>query len=348
VRNAWVAAGFGALTGVILGGVLRESHSDQIPHYVPLFLLQAAVLAPLSLGTHLTLPDLMSQLLNTLRTNDAIGERRPDVSLLPCCDNFGAFTDQLRKGLNWRRWGALSLTLSAAYVAYRLRYAPIWSKYPSGWELFWGWLAYGAEALALYWGALSIIRIGVVSLFVSRLARVFEFCVKPLHPDGCGGFQQLGYLFTRLVQLAAVLGLTVVGMAVAIGSTGTNPATRVEWWVLGLVYLVLLPMLVIAFLLVPHQNMAEARSRVVHPVAKSFEACVLKARPADGDTAFQIYKKTLSLSQIVVQVRTLNEAYPVWPIRVVGLQQAAATALLPLIVPVGSAIIIKLVVGNPP
>jgi hypothetical protein len=211
----------------------------------------------------------------------------------------------------------------------------------------WGCLAYGAEALALYWGALSIIRIGVVSLFVSRLARSFEFDVKPLHPDGCGGFQQIGYLFTRLVQLAAVLGLTVVGMAIALGATGTNPAYRVEWWVLGLVYLVLLPMLVIAFLLVPHQTMAEARSRRVRPVAERFAACVLKARPVDGDSAFQIYKKTLSLSQIALQVRTLNEAYPVWPIRVVGLQQATATALLPIIVPVVSAIIIRLVVGNP-
>jgi hypothetical protein len=293
------------------------------------------------------LPDLVNQLLRKLSTNDVIGGKRLDLCPAPPYGHFNQLVDKLRRVLNYGWWGVVCLLISVAYVVlYRLPHAPIWSKDPSGRERFWGTLAYGTEALTFYWGALSIIRITVISLFVSKLARFFEFDVKPLHPDGCGGFQEIGHLFTRLVQLAALIGLTVVGMFIALRGTGNNPAYRVEWWVLGLVYVLLLPMVVIAFLLVPHQAMIRARSRIVEPVAKRFATSVLKARPVEEDTAHQITNKTERLSQIVVQVKILNEAYPIWPIQIRLLQQAAATALLPILVSGVSAIVIRLVSGN--
>jgi hypothetical protein len=339
VSNVVIAAGFGAITAGTLAVALQLSNQDPVGHYAQLSGL-VGVLSALALIAHLALPDLLNVLVSTLAANDVIGQVRGRAPY----NDFRAFVDTLGKSLNWPFWTIICGVLGAGYVPYRDLLAPMVAFTPSRPARFWALVAYGVGALAIYWGAMSIIRIAIICLHISRLARCFVFRVRPLHPDGCGGFRQIGHLFARLVELAALIALVVVAIANATQETGGDWLRRLEWWALGFVYLVLLPMLVIALLLVPHQAMVRARDAVVNPLSRAFEVFVQKTR-LPGDDQQQISSKSQQLSQIADQVKTLNEAYPVWPIEILRLRQVAVTAVLPIVIPAATAIILRFVSG---
>lgn len=339
--NVAVATGFGFMTGVTLAVALQLSNQDLVGHYIQLVSL-VGILAALALVTYLVLPDLLNALVSTLTARDVIGQARGASSF----NHFAEFILRFEEKLNRRSWGVACLLLSMMYVLYRVRYAPLVASNSYESAQVWTFLTYCFEALALYLGAMSIIRTTIISLYISQLSRRFEFLVRPLHPDGCGGFRPIGHLFGRLVELTALFTLVTVGLAQATQETGGDWIRRPEWWWgLGFAYLILLPMLTIALLLVPHRAMVRARDTVVDPLSRTFEAFVEKVRPVAGDTAEQISSKNQQLSQIKLQVETLQKAYPVWPIETLRLRQVAITALLPIIIPVVTAIILRFVSG---
>ena len=341
VLNVAVATGFGFMAGGTLAVALQLSNQDLVGHYIQLVSL-VGILAALTLVTYLVLPDLLNALVSTLTASDVIGQARG----APSSNHLPEFIAGFSKTLNRRSWGVACLLLSVVYVVYRARDAPLVASSSSVSANVWTLLAYCFEALALYLGAMSIVRATIISLYISRLARCFEFLVRPLHPDGCGGFRPIGHLFGRFVELTALFTLVTVGLAQATQETGGDWIERPEWWWgLGFVYLILLPMFTIALLQVPHRAMVRARDTAVHPLSGIFEAFVEKVRPVAGDTAEQISSKNEQLSQIKLQAEKLKEAYPVWPIETMRLKQVAITALLPIIIPVVTAIILRFVPG---
>lgn len=89
--------------------------------------------------------------------------------------------------------------------------------------------------------------------------------------------------------------------------------------------------------------------RLLKPLARAFDAAITAARPSRGDDVARLRAKADSLSEVVRQLRMLDEAAPVWPLRTKRLGPVVATAVLPVVIPllttVLSNVLSKLLTG---
>jgi hypothetical protein len=84
------------------------------------------------------------------------------------------------------------------------------------------------------------------------------------------------------------------------------------------------------------------RKRVLKPVAKKFREAIIPARPSRADDSERLKAKADSLWEITRQFQVLDDALPVWPLRLRRLQAVLAAAVLPVVIPVVTAIILRI------
>jgi hypothetical protein len=66
------------------------------------------------------------------------------------------------------------------------------------------------------------------------------------------------------------------------------------------------------------------------------------ARPSRDDDAAQLRAKAACLAEVARQLRMLDEAAPVWPLRTKRLGPVVVTAVLPVVVPLLATVLPKL------
>jgi hypothetical protein len=91
---------------------------------------------------------------------------------------------------------------------------------------------------------------------------------------------------------------------------------RPEPYVLAFLYVALLPLAFLNLLWWPHQVMDSYRKQVLKPVD--------------------------SLVEITRQFQVLDDALPVWPLRLRRLQAVVAAAVLPVVIPFVTAVILRM------
>ena len=78
-------------------------------------------------------------------------------------------------------------------------------------------------------------------------------------------------------------------------------------------------------------------------MAREFHAVISAATPSVADDVIGLAARADSLSQITKQILLLDEVWPAWPLRLKRLRTVIATAILPIVIPLVTAVAIPLV-----
>ena len=89
-------------------------------------------------------------------------------------------------------------------------------------------------------------------------------------------------------------------------------------------------------------GMDSYRKQVLKPVVKKFHESIIPAWPSTSDDSERLKANNDSLSEITRQFQVLDDALPVWPLRLRRLQAVLAAAILPIVIPVVTAIILRM------
>jgi hypothetical protein len=184
-----------------------------------------------------------------------------------------------------------------------------------------------------------ICRLVVGTAATVTLLRLAEVRVIPLHADDAGGWSPLGHRASVLGRAAAVYGLVVVLVNVGSIAAGYDPLSSIVPIATLLAFVALPPLVLWAWLFTPHREMLNARERTIAPVTEAFIEAQLQGivGPPDGKGGEEepsdddISATSDRLEQLGRRRDLLVAAYPTWPMRLVELRAVWATALLPFL-----------------
>jgi hypothetical protein len=340
IRNTWIAAasavGVGTLNGVQVWYFEGKESQSLLVSYVVVHALVALVLTPLIVSVYLALPDLARRLLRRLREDDVI-EVRSEKELDAVAPELG--------WLNHKRLVLSAAALAGLYLVYELLTDLRDLDFPMG-ILVIGSLI--VQAVLVYLAVVATVHLGIVSRAVGKLLRGLPLHLQPLHPDRCGGLWIVGRMFNLMLNVAALFGGVALCLGFALAALHQAPLMpyrHPELALMALFYLALLPSAFLNLLWLPHKLMEHRRSELLKPVARAFNAAIDAARPSPADDAARLRAKADSLSEIARQLRMLDEASPAWPLRMKRLGSVVVTAVLPVVVPLVSTVLSKLLTG---
>jgi hypothetical protein len=323
------------LVGVIL--VLQDRQAVGEEPYFEQFLIMdaiaALVLAPLFITIYLSLREIVNRLLIRLDDNGVIGPAAGGMTLKE-------FARDLDCWLHHPRVWAPTAGATGVYFLYTL-----WDSLNEMDSLLARFLIASTlvtQTALFFLGVLAIFQLGVACWRIGWLLRNSELRTQALHPDGCGGLRAVGHLLTVVLSTAAILGAASLGMFLAIKATPAQPTRRPEPYVLAFLYVVLLPLAFLNLLWWPHQGMDSYRKQVLKPVVKKFHESIILTWPSTTDDSARLKANNDSLSEITRQFQVLDDALPVWPLRLRRLQAVLAAAILPVLIPVVTAVLLRM------
>jgi hypothetical protein len=333
LNEVWMCLGTMLLPGcVFLCWWLWASHltrwwllSDTIS-----VLLQTFVLFPLIFFLYLQIPHSIASLFNTLKANGVIREQRTRRAG-PA--TFAIFVQYLTTWMDSNWWTVLILLLVAAYAIYRLLVLEPGSPSPVPY-----WMRAAAILVYLplmYAVGMSVIRLLLALFFTNWLFALFHLQVKPFHPDGAGGLGILG----RLVWVCIAIMLWEALLLVAtVLSQNLHWLSLPEMVLLGAIYIVLTPALLLGWLIFPHRAMVNARNEVLQPLVTAYQQALEQSITAKEETR-TIVAQTRRLQVLKQRYDLLCETFPTWPLEIGSLRRIAVTIILPLILPLLTSLI---------
>jgi hypothetical protein len=331
LRNALIAVACAIVMGA-LGGATGYSYRNEsyFRAYLLVNALGAFVLTPLIVCVFLALPDLARRLLRRLREDGVVDVKpNPELEVVP--------------ELGWFNHRALVLAAAAIaglYFALALVVENTDPASPFGILVV---TTLALRAALVYLAVVAVLHLVIISRAVGRILRDQAVHIQALHPDRCGGLWIVGRLFNLTLNVAAVLGGVALCIILLLQGTPVVPARRPELYLLGSFYVCLLPSAFLNLLWRPHQLLEAARSELLKPMAREFHAVISAATPSAADDVIRLAARADSLSQITKQIQLLDEVWPSWPLRLKRLRAVIATAILPIVIPLVTAVAIPLV-----
>jgi hypothetical protein len=163
---------------------MAVQRADRLPRALPHRGRSRSLCAhPLTISVYLSLYELTTRLLRSLRQDEVISRAAAGERL----DEFARNTTGW---LNHRTVGAFAAVVATAYFAYG-----VISERESMTSLLTKLLIFASSAVLaaiLYLAVVMLIRMWIVSRAIGKLLRKFPIHVQPLHPDGCGGLWIVG------------------------------------------------------------------------------------------------------------------------------------------------------------
>jgi hypothetical protein len=338
--NAWIAVAAAVAVGAVLGLQDWQSVRDkpEFARYLFVDAVAAFVLTPLFVSAQLGLREIATSLLRRLDHDEVIGASEKS-------ETPNDFAKKLDKRLDHPLVVAGTALLTAGYLTYVLLDARNEMTSPPATLLI--AITLVVQIALFYLAVMTIIQISIACRHIGRFLRRCKLNVQPLHPDRCGGLRPVGHMLGLVLTAAAILGGAGLCIFLAVRDTPSGPIRRPESYVLAIFYFALLPRAFYNLLWVPHLRMKECQEEVLKPVMREFRDAVRPTSPPatedlvppGTDNARRLKAKADSLSAITSQSKEIANAYPVWPLRTRPLQGVIATAVLPVVIPVVTAII---------
>jgi hypothetical protein len=255
---------------------------------------------------------------------------------------------RLRRMLGSPVWAAIALLGAEAYAIYRITGWPLGPP-PTTPTLV---LALGLLVTVplAYAGTISVIRL-VIGIAAHRdLFRHQPVTVHPLHPDSGGGFGPLGERVVVLARIGALYGTALVLINVIATQAGRLSIASPETIGGAASFVILMPLVVVAWLEGPHQAMRDARDLMLKPLQEAYAAAINRPIPGpdsgskDGEspTGASLSSGTDYLVALETRRDVIVRDVPVWPLHTPGVRVLSATLLAPLI-PVLVSIIGKVI-----
>jgi hypothetical protein len=337
---AWIAVAASVVVGSLLSIQDWQAVGDQpqFERYLIVDAIAAVALTPLAVTIFLTLRELTTRLLKRL---DDDGVIEPVAS--------GKKLNQVARDLDDRlddKW-APTAAFTAVYVTYTA--ADALNELDGPLTTLLTAITLVVQAALLYLGVLAVAQVWVTCRAIGELLREreFEVRVQPLHPDGCGGLWPVGHMLSLVLYVAAILGGAGLCIFLALEGTPSPLTRRPEPYLLGVFYAILLPSAFLNLLWRPHQLMLRRRAEILTPVAREFNAAIIPRELPATDDSERLRAKADSPSEIARKFGVLDEACPAWPLRVRRLQSVIATAVLPVAIPIVTAVITSFLTPTP-
>jgi len=303
------------------------------PAYVGPF-VWAVVGVPVGLFLYFWVPRAISTLIPELRANGVLRDSAADDRTL---NRLASETSAL---LDHWLWPLLGIAAVAGSFPLALRPPePVATTFDPLQRL----AAAVGTAIPIYAGTVMISRLifGTVKIARSIGQVEVEPHVIPLHGDEAGGWGGFGRRFFVLAGaglLYAVVAIVVNLEAIQLRHDPMrSPASLIT---LG--YFILLPpLLVWAWFYAPHRAMLRARIAALEPLSRAFETeerRALRRPPNAKDPIDDVRVSSDRMAELARRRDLLVAAYPSWPLRLVELRAVWATAFLPLVTAVVTAL----------
>ncbi|MBV9706678.1 MAG: hypothetical protein JO125_04655, partial [Chloroflexi bacterium] len=325
-----------AAGGVLFG--LGFAFHEYNPKYIIGSVLLTFILFPILVILSMRIPREITTFFNTLHDNNAIGSSLSNPSDPKAYERF---LQHLIFRVDSMWWAIGVLVLLTGYWLYRLIVVELPAMPP---DQFWFHIALLALYSVMFYPAFfGAIRLVIALIYVNVLFRTFTINVNPLHPDNSGG---LGIL-ERMLGVSAAF-LSTAGVVALVINTSFLFGTMsffslTEAIVIGAVYIILGPVLILGWLLSPHQVMLEACNATLKPLADQFQSTYTASVPKASDDAEAIKKETDRLFELKRRYDLLHDNFPVWPASIRQVVRLSATVSLPALLPVFTPVIAVIV-----
>ncbi len=334
VSTWWICAGVVLLPGsVFLFWWLAWAHTAAMWNVDNTLsvLLQTFLLFPSIFLVYIRVPYSIAALFNGLHKNGMIGEPHSDPS---GSTTYELFVQHMITWMNTRRWTLVITILVICYALFRLLLLEPTSSSPVPY-----WMracAIVAYLPLMYVTGMSVLRLVLALIFTNSLFSRFSLQIKPLHPDGAGGFGAMGYLLWMSVSILLWEVLLLVASVLARNLIWLS---LWEMILLGAIYLALTPALLIGWLLVPHSMMLKARNKLLQPLTDEYQQALLHSLSVHEDDTRTLLNQTRRLTALKQQYDLVLEGFPVWPLETRALSRLGVTVILPLLIPVLTSLI---------
>jgi hypothetical protein len=264
----------------------------------------------------------MARLFNGLWDNGVIGEsqahRREPLS-------YQSFVDKQARLIGSRWWVGVALFLLGLYWLYRLFFAHDMLTHTPWWVQLQVIFLY---SVIVYCGFLSVVWLLSMVVATTRLFHTFTIQVKPLQADGSGGLDVLN----RFLWMGVTLMVIGVCAAITLGlASFSGDYGGIYSLVYILCFLITLPLLLSAWLVLPHQVMVRARNELLQPLVEEYERAVRETMPSVKGETTAIQEGTERLAALQKRYEQVRDSFPTWPIEVVQLRRLAIVLVLPFL-----------------
>ncbi len=153
----------------------------------------------------------------------------------------------------------------------------------------------------------------------------------PLHPDHCGGMGGLGKIASRVVILAAIIAMWMVIYAYypTLNGGGLQVVTMA---ILGVVYSILAPVILLLQIVPPHRSMVAYRYKLLEDISAKIQTslmCVVDDIDAgDIGALAKESEEVKKLTELQAQVANM---LPTWPISLRVLRGISVPAISPIV-----------------
>lgn len=300
---------------------------------------QAFVIFPIAILLYFRVPEFLAEPFTAFEETNAVESLDGDL------ESYKQFREKMILSMSSSVWIVLAALLIAFYWYYRL-----FTHVPSDPSEFLSaniriWIRIMLLLIytpLLYMAVLTLGRIWVGSLCISRFFKSFKITVNPMSPDAAGGFGFVGQMLITSALIATAIGAAASGLVYLNIAMGRNPLTRFEIIILGLIYLTFTPLLFYSFMWSPHRALIRARDDALKPLADEYQRTARQEIPAGKKNLAAIKAKTDHLMEIKRQYELVRGLYPVWPLDTSSLRNLLATSILPAITTLFSGVISNL------
>jgi hypothetical protein len=289
---------------------------------------------PAGIYLYFWLPNALRTLVPELMERGVLVEPVVDKKDAPSTGSLEAFASEWEDRLEGGGWLSLTAAIAAiaivGYWIYRLGLVP-----PGASTAAWAQdvLTLLVYTLPVYTGTFTIARLVKGIALTTDLFNRFSVSPHPLHPDGAGGLSPLG----NRIAVVAIGGAGYAAAALVINllalAAGRVPFSSPESIFTLAVLLGLAPLMLWAWLRVPHREMLEARGRLLSEISQEFERVIrlpLGTGPDKERTGANPQASTDTLEALQRREQVIREAFPTWPIRTRALQALWVTVSAPL------------------
>ncbi|GHO81871.1 hypothetical protein KSD_96420 [Ktedonobacter sp. SOSP1-85] len=330
LRNLWMSVGAMLLPGIVylvwwlLWG--SKFSSGWNPGTISSILIQTFALFPSLFFIYDCIPNAIAKTFNTLYTDDVIGKYRKDPADR---EAYARFKQQVVYWMDNNWWTATIIVVIILYALLRLFLRELPDRHDLL-PLMVRTVVVIIYVPLMFATGMSVIRLVLALIFVNRLFYLFKLQIKPALADGSGRLRSLERLLWLCVSIMLWVAILLAAMILGRNVGGL---TFPEVFLLGAIYILLIPTLLIGWLIFPHRMMVKARDEALQPLAIEYQqALMLSLSPKTQDTQ-GVAAEILHLETLKKRYDLVYNSFSVWPLETHTLSSAGVTVILPVILP---------------
>lgn len=320
LKNWWIMTACGIVAVLVVVTILLTNGWNTSFFSSPFQPLALSAIYLTFVGTYLSLPSAMADLLNHLWENGVIGDVRANTAG-PL--SYPEFVEKHARWMHSRWWAVLVFLVATSNPLFLFFVHPIWIGIPL-------WFTVTGNLIALvgnYAAVFVFAWLVMIAITTHFLFRTFTIRVKPLHPDGSGGLGLFNHFLWITIPLMLIIGCGVAGW----GSIFSQGIDRILLLSDILFYLLAASLLLVTWIVFPHQVMVQARNKLLHPLTDEYERALGETMSRAMSDVAAINEGTEQLVALRKRYEEIRDSFPTWPIEIMQFRGLVTLLVLPIL-----------------